>query len=870
MYGKAVKIRHCPATVRGVVRRKRSLCNSGKSAFKVWRATSQETGFASRNVCVFEGERLMRNHFYLYLPLVAVLAFGQSPSNSSATRGSVHGVVTDPQHRVVPGAGVSLYLRTTTVPRATVTNESGAYGFDDLEPGDYLIEASAAGFARFPASGLHVAAGEQTRDIALTLAAQGEQVMVTASGTPLTTDEISKAVSTVDESEIAERDQFSLAEALRFTPGLRVQQLGGTGGLTTIKIRGLRNEDTAVLFDGLRFRDVTTPQGDASSFIQDFIDTDIDRMEILRGTGSSLYGTDAIGGVVNLISNQGGGVTHGSLLLEGGQLGTFRGKGDVAGGALDNRVEYSAGLTHLNVTEGVGGNDPARITSGQGHASYHLTPGLVLTARLYAADSYSRQLGDPGAVGALSQNGILGAIPAEPAQVALYASGVPLSSLALGSANYLPAIPDPDSARAGRFTAGALTLTGTISPSATYSLSYQGVSTHANFSNGPAGVGYQPVGGNTAQINDGLDQIASAKLSWQVSPNNLIDGGYEFEQENYSSRALQPGNLGNSSVDASEGSHSFWLQDQARFFDGRLLVAASGRTQIFNLGVPSFSPQASAPYAGTQVVSPPNAYTGDGSVAWFFRSTGTKIRGHAGRGYRAPSLYERFGSYFDPIYGYSVYGDPRLTPEHSTAFDGGIDQSLWNNRIRASVTYFYTRIDNEIFFDDYTGLINPATDPYGRSAGYYNSLGGLARGVEVSTSVAATASLDLNAAYTYTNSQQRAPVILDIFRTFEVPDNQFSFVATQRIGSRFFVNFNLAASSSYLAPVYSLATFSSLPFRFPGMHDAGLGASYRWPIAEHRDVRFFGRITNLFNQNYFEAGFPTAGIGAYGGMQFEF
>ncbi len=812
----------------------------------------------------------MRYRFCIYWPLAAALAFGQTPATSPANRGSVHGVVTDPQHRAVPGASVLLYARPSSTPRSTSTGADGAYRFDALAPGDYLIEATAPGFARYSAADLHVGAGAQTRDIALTLAARGDQVLVTASGTPLTTDETSKAVSTVDESQIADRDQFLLAEALRFTPGLRIQQLGGTGGLTTIKIRGLRNEDTAVLFDGLRFRDVTTPQGDASSFIQDFIDTDIDRIEVLRGTGSSLYGTDAIGGVVNLISDQGGGATHGSLLLEGGQLGTFRGKAELAGGALDNRFEYSAGLSHLNVTGGVGGNDPARITSGQGHASYHLTPGTVLTARLYAADSYSRQLGEPSAVGALSQNGIIGAIPASPAVVAQYAAGVPVSSLTLGAANYLPAIPDPDSSRAGRFTTGAMTLTGSMSQSTTYSLYYQGSSTHLDFANGPAGVGYQPVGGNTAQINDGLDQIAGARLSWQATANNLLDGGYEFEQENYSSRSLQPGNIGNSSVDASEGSHSFWLQDQARFFDGRLLLAASGRTQIFNLGVPSFAPSASAPYAGTPIVSPPNAYTGDGSAAWFFRSTGTKIRAHAGRGYRAPSLYERFGTYFDPIYGYSVYGDPRLTPEHSTAFDAGLDQRFWGGRVRASATYFYTRIENEIYFDDYTGLINPATDPYGRSAGYYNSRGGLARGVETSASVAATSSLDLDAAYTYTNSQQRAPVILDIFRTFEVPDNQFSFVATQRIGSRFFVNFNLAASSSYLAPVLSLATFSSLPFRFPGMHDAGLGASYRWPVGADRDIRFFARITNLFDQNYFEAGFPTAGIGAYGGLQFEF
>ncbi len=55
-----------------------------------------------------------------------------------------------------------------------------------------------------------------------------------------------------------------------------------------------------------------------------------------------------------------------------------------------------------------------------------------------------------------------------------------------------------------------------------------------------------------------------------------------------------------------------------------------------------------------------------------------------GRGYRAPSLFERFGAGFDPVYGYSVYGDPRLTPEHSISVDAGFDQSLWQNRVKIS------------------------------------------------------------------------------------------------------------------------------------------------------------------------------------------
>ncbi len=79
-----------------------------------------------------------------------------------------------------------------------------------------------------------------------------------------------------------------------------------------------------------------------------------------------------------------------------------------------------------------------------------------------------------------------------------------------------------------------------------------------------------------------------------------------------------------------------------------------------------------------------------------------------GRGYRAPSLYERFGSGFDSFFGYTTYGDPRLAPEHSIAFDAGIDQTFAKGRVRASATYFYTTLQQVIAFATLTGPIPSA------------------------------------------------------------------------------------------------------------------------------------------------------------------
>ena len=266
--------------------------------------------------------------------------------------------------------------------------------------------------------------------------------------------------------------------------------------------------------------------------------------------------------------------------------------------------------------------------------------------------------------------------------------------------------------------------------------------------------------------------------------------------------------------------------------------------------------------------SPPTAYTGDGSIAYFFRSE-TKLRAHVGNGYRAPSLFERFGSSFSSLFGYSVFGDPRLRPDRSIAFDAGIDQTLFQNRLRASATYFYTRLQEVIVFD-FSGAINPVTDPFGRFIGYINSNGGIARGVEASVTTAPTRSLDLTASYTYTKSLQRRPQVAGVLRSLVIPDHQFALTASQRFGRRILVNFDLAVTSDYLAPVLDSSTFANRAYRFRGLAKADLGASYTLPFNDSRSLRFFGYVENLFNRETFESGFRTPERTGRAGVSFTF
>jgi hypothetical protein len=130
--------------------------------------------------------------------------------------------------------------------------------------------------------------------------------------------------------------------------------------------------------------------------------------------------------------------------------------------------------------------------------------------------------------------------------------------------------------------------------------------------------------------------------------------------------------------------------------------------------------------------------------------------------------------------------------------------------------------------------------------------------------VAATRSLQLTGAYTYTDARQRTPLAAGVWRTYETPQHQYSMSATERLSSRLTAFFTYTGSSDYLASV------SGRAFRFNGRMRGQLSLSYRRPLSEFRAIRFYIRSDNLFNQKYFESGFLTPGITMIGGTQFEF
>ena len=316
---------------------------------------------------------------------------------------SLRGVVLDPQGNAVSAAWLRLFDRNSGELRKTRSQGDGSYAFPDLPNGDYLIEGDAAEAALVGSQYIEVRRDE-TIDLLLAVSGGNVEIAVTASSTPLTHQEIAKALDVVDSQEAALRAEFALSEAIRIVPGVRVQQLRGPGSFTTVQTRGLRNHDTAVLIDGLRFRDAASIQGDATAFYSDMNLVATERVEFLRGSGSSLYGSHAIGGVMNISTQQSGGKTHGEIRGEGGGLGMWRGVARAGGGLSDDRLLYTLGASHLNVTRGHRGASPYRNSTLQGFARYDLTPKLSLSGRVWGTDAFLGLVESPAFTQAITSN----------------------------------------------------------------------------------------------------------------------------------------------------------------------------------------------------------------------------------------------------------------------------------------------------------------------------------------------------------------------------------------------------------------------------------------------------------------------------------
>jgi hypothetical protein len=435
-----------------------------------------------------------------------------------------------------------------------------------------------------------------------------------------------------------------------------------------------------------------------------------------------------------------------------------------------------------------------------------------------------------------------------------------VSQLRVDGSNFIPSADDPDNRRQSSFRSGLLRFEQRATSRLGYSVAYHLLTTERVFLDGPRGVSAFEPRATSRSDYFGTTHTLTGRADLSLARHHLVTGGYEFESETFDNRSFPDDPSGNSSLGVTQTSHALFVQDQLQFAGGRLQMAGSARAQFFRLQAPRFEPISSAPYQG-RAADPPTAYTVDGSVAYSFPSSGTLLRAHVGTGYRAPSLFERFGSGFS-AFGYTLFGDPRLGPERSQGVDAGIDQMLARGRLRLSATYFRTRLEDAIIFDS-SGAIQPDTDPFARSSGYRSAGSGLASGVELTAAVTRFSAAKVSAAYTFVDSQPPTG-IPDAPRALGIPRHQFSLVALVGLDR------NVTASLQLIAMSDVLSRIGSRILRFGGPVRADAQVKYRLPFGSKRPFGLFGRVENALDRTHFENGFRTPGRTMTGGGSLAF
>ena len=168
------------------------------------------------------------------------------------------------------------------------------------------------------------------------------EVVITATRLATPQREVASSMTIVTAADIEARQRRTLADLLKDIPGLNAVQTGGPGGATSVFMRGTNSNHTKMLIDGI---DVSDPSNSTGAFdFGQLLAQDIERVEVLRGPQSGLYGSDAIGGVINIITRSGSGPTHFAGFLEGGSFATFNQAASLSGSA--DALHFAASVSH--------------------------------------------------------------------------------------------------------------------------------------------------------------------------------------------------------------------------------------------------------------------------------------------------------------------------------------------------------------------------------------------------------------------------------------------------------------------------------------------------------------------------------------------
>jgi outer membrane cobalamin receptor len=743
--------------------------------------------------------------------------------SGAALAATIGGTVYDPSGGAVPNVHVSL-LQSLAALDEHQTDAKGEYKFEGLAKGTYRLVANAPGYV---ASTADVEIGEdQTRsvDLHLALSAVQQQVVVSASLEGALAPQLGSSVSTVSDQEINARAAQSVTDVLREVPGVALDDSGRRGGVTGVFIRGGDSDYNLVMVDGIQLNEF----GGDFDFAPLPADG-VDHVEVTRGPESALFGSNAVTGVVNIVTRRGEGPPHFDFQAEGGSFTTSR---FVTGGSgLTHGLSWAYDLSRLD-SGGTVQNDNYR------NQSAILSLGYRRSERRQVDFHFFGNANDAGAPGPY------GSDPDDLYNAPIYPGGPTNYQLGLVTRDkqnmfgYSGSYSDQITSRFRQVT------TGTLATNDYYFLS-------------------PPAAGGDSFANN-LRGVLNTRSEVAISNKDFLVAGFEYNREQYKNTYVADAN-GNPFL-LPRTSLAYFVEDRWNP-SARLFVTAGLRLDDMS----THSLPSSGDYSGARPFIPASSITKLNprvSAAYMARQSdsgswlgATRVHGSFGTGIRAPNGFEL-----------AFTDNPHLKPEKSVSFDSGIEQRFFDSRALLDLTYFYNKFDDQIVTigGSLTNLSTFTSDNLGNSR---------AQGLEASFHLRPTRSLQVSGEYTLLgtailtldgSSLVQAPfhVGQELYRR---PRNSGGFNITWQ-HRRLTLNTNayLRGQTLDVEPNEGVdACAAGLPCLFPDKGYVVLNGGFSYRLTHGLEI--YGHLNNLLDRKYEEVlGYPALPLNFLAGVKFTF
>ena len=588
------------------------------------------------------------------------------------------------------------------------------------------------------------------------------------------------SVSVIDNADIVYSQKQFVKDLITEYPSVSMTQTGAYGGQTAVRIRGASPSNTLLIIDGMKVFDPASVDG---SF--DFANLPFDnvqQIEITRGPQGALYGSDAVGGLINIESKK----PYKPFLEAGIEAGSFNTLDEYVNlGGYEKGLHYSLAYSQFN-TRGISMADsytnpsihevdPYVRKSFAGRVDYEIRDNLTVGATLrniYGRYRYDDS--DPITWGLRDNDQIIG--KSNLFLYSIYVEHQPIEQY-------------------------------------DYSVRYSYMDNLRRDYDYPNGL---------SDWYDGRAARLDFQNNFHIFDYDIFTIGYDYLQELSDSYYVDNASGVSDPPKVFDRNSGLYLQNKVHYKD------ILGSTQ--SMRVDSHSA------FGTH-----NTYKIDG---FYLAPTGTRLRGVYSTGFKAPSLYQLYAAP-NPSWWFSG-GNPNLKPEESKSYELGIDQYLFNKKLKLSVTYFQIRFEN---------LVKYYTDPATFQSTYMNISKAKSEGMEYGAEIALLEErLKISANLTSTETKDYSTD-----RTIQrFQQNHFNI----GIKAKPIPKLSLGATISHTGGYFDIGTDKIKQFTL-------LGVTADYDVSKNFTI--YGRIENALDKHYETVrGYGEPGIGAYGGVRAKF